>query len=40
VLRAASRIAEVPDVLVIGSQAILGSLSEGELRIEQHSPEP
>lgn len=30
-LRAASRIAEDPDVLVIGSQAILGSFSEEEL---------
>jgi hypothetical protein len=31
VLRAASRIAQDPDVLVIGSQSILGSYSEDEL---------
>lgn len=31
VLRAVSRIAEDPDVLVIGSQSILGSYSEDEL---------
>lgn len=34
VLRAASRIAEDPDVLVIGSQSILGSLTERELPLE------
>jgi hypothetical protein len=34
VLRAASRIAEVPDVLVIGSQSLLGSLTENELPVE------
>lgn len=31
VLRAAARIAEDPDILVIGSQSILGSFSESEL---------
>ena len=31
VLRAVSRIADDPDVLVIGSQSILGSYSEDEL---------
>lgn len=31
VLRAASRIAEDPDVLVIGSQSILGTYAEDEL---------
>jgi hypothetical protein len=34
VLRAVSTIAEDPDVLVIGSQSILGSYSEDELPIE------
>ncbi len=31
ILRAAARIAQDPDVLVIGSQSILGSYSEGDL---------
>jgi hypothetical protein len=34
VLRAASRIAEDPDVVVIGSQSILGSLPEDRLPTE------
>ena len=34
ILRAASRITGDPEVLVIGSQAILGSYSEDELRVD------
>ncbi len=34
VLRAAARIAQDPNILVIGSQAILGTHAEGELPIE------
>jgi hypothetical protein len=39
VLRAASRIAEVPDVLVIGSQSLLGSLTENEVTLATPSTE-
>ncbi|HBW21629.1 MAG: DUF6036 family nucleotidyltransferase [Streptosporangiaceae bacterium] len=34
VLRAAARIADDPDVLVIGSQSVLGSFTEDELPVE------
>jgi len=34
VLRAASRVADDPDIIVIGSQAILGSFSDADLPIE------
>ncbi|HXL20433.1 MAG TPA: hypothetical protein VN961_23175 [Streptosporangiaceae bacterium] len=34
ILRAASRIADDPDVLVIGSQSILGSFAEDQLPFE------